>query len=44
MLGMNRLDAYIEAAERDNTRKSYSSAIRHFEVEWKGLLPPTSTP
>ena len=39
---MNRLDQYIEAAERDNTRRSYASAIRHFEVEWKGLLPATS--
>ncbi|MCK6414907.1 MAG: tyrosine-type recombinase/integrase [Burkholderiaceae bacterium] len=38
---MNRLDQYIEAAERDNTRRSYASAIRHFEVEWKGLLPAT---
>ena len=39
---MNRLDQYIEAAERDNTRRSYASAVRHFEVEWKGLLPATS--
>jgi len=38
---MNRLDQYIEAAERDNTRRSYASAVRHFEVEWKGLLPAT---
>ena len=30
---------YIEAAERENTRRSYASAIRHFEIEWKGLLP-----
>lgn len=36
------LDQYIEAAERDNTRRSYASAVRHFEVEWKGLLPATS--
>lgn len=39
---MSRLDQYIEAAERENTRRSYASAIRHFEVEWKGLLPTTS--
>lgn len=39
---MSRLAQYIEAAERDNTRKSYASAIRHFEVEWKGLLPSTA--
>jgi integrase len=39
---MTRLAQYIEAAERDNTRRSYASAIRHFEIEWKGLLPSTS--
>jgi len=39
---MSRLAQYIEAAERDNTRRSYASAIRHFEVEWKGLLPSTA--
>jgi len=36
------LAQYIEAAERDNTRRSYASAIRHFEIEWKGLLPSTA--
>lgn len=39
---MNPLAQYIEAAERDNTRRSYASAIRHFEIEWKGLLPSTA--
>lgn len=39
---MNRLALYLEAAERDNTRRSYGAAIRHFEVEWKGLLPSTA--
>ena len=39
---MNRGVDYIEAAERDNTRRSYASAIRHFEIEWKGLLPSTA--
>lgn len=39
---MSRLAQYIEAAERDNTRRSYASAIRHFEIEWKGLLPSTT--
>ena len=38
---MSRVDQYIEAAERENTRRSYAAAIRHFEVEWKGLLPAT---
>lgn len=27
--------------ERANTRRSYASAIRHFEIEWRGLLPAT---
>ena len=39
---MNRLAQYIKAAERDNTRRSYAAAIRHFETEWKGLLPATT--
>ena len=39
---MSPLAQYIEAAERDNTRRSYASAIRHFEIEWKGLLPSTA--
>ncbi len=39
---MSRLAEYIEAAERDNTRRSYAAAIRHFEIEWKGLLPATT--
>lgn len=39
---MTRLAQYIEAAESDNTRQSYASAIRHFEVEWKGFLPSTA--
>lgn len=39
---MSRLAQYIEAAERGNTRRSYASAIRHFEIEWKGLLPSTA--
>ena len=39
---MTRLAQYIEAAESGNTRRSYASAILHFEVEWKGLLPSTA--
>lgn len=39
---MSNLDQYLDAVERDNTRRSYASAIRHFEIEWKGLLPSTS--
>ena len=39
---MNKLDQYIHAATRDNTRRSYQSAVRHFEIEWQGFLPATS--
>ena len=39
---MSQVDTYLEAANRENTRRSYASALRHFEVEWKGLLPATT--
>lgn len=39
---MSRIDEFIQASERANTQRSYASAIQHFEVEWKGLLPTTS--
>ncbi|MBC3885118.1 site-specific integrase [Undibacterium griseum] len=39
---MNKLDQYVHAATRDNTRSSYQSAVRHFEVEWGGFLPATA--
>jgi integrase len=39
---MSKLDLYIDAATRENTRQSYQSAIRHFEVEWGGFLPATA--
>lgn len=39
---MSKLDQYIDAATRDNTRQSYQSAIRHFEAEWGGFLPATA--
>jgi integrase len=39
---MNDVDRYIEAATRDNTRRSYRAAIEHFEVKWGGFLPATS--
>lgn len=35
------VDRYLEAAERKNTRRSYASALRHFEVNWGGFLPAT---
>ncbi|HEY4084118.1 MAG TPA: tyrosine-type recombinase/integrase [Burkholderiaceae bacterium] len=36
------IEDYLAAADRKNTVRSYSSAVRHFEVSWKGLLPATS--
>lgn len=39
---MSTVDDYLKAAERKNTLLSYASAIRHFEEEWKGLLPASS--
>lgn len=38
---MSQVDTYLKAANRDTTLRSYASALRHFEVEWKGLLPAT---
>ena len=38
---MDRVEHYLAAAERKNTRRSYAAAVRHFEVEWRGLLPTT---
>jgi integrase len=35
-------DDYVNAATRDNTRQSYNSALRHYEVEWGGFLPGTA--
>lgn len=39
---MTAVDRYLEAAERENTRRSYASALHHFEVRWGGFLPATS--
>lgn len=39
---MSNVDRYVSAATRDNTRRSYRSAIEHFEVHWGGFLPATS--
>lgn len=36
------VDRYIEAATRANTRRSYRSAIEHYESEWGGFLPATA--
>jgi hypothetical protein len=31
---MNKVDEYIHAATRDNTRRSNQAAVRHFETAW----------
>lgn len=36
------VDRYLAAATRANTRRSYRSAIEHFEAEWGGFLPATA--
>lgn len=36
------LGEYLHAATRDNTRRSYQSAIEHYEVTWGGFLPATA--
>lgn len=36
---MTDVERYISAGERENTRRSYRSAVRHFEVEYGGFLP-----
>ena len=36
------IDRYLAAATRANTRRSYASAVRHFEVTWGGYLPATA--
>lgn len=38
---MNTVETYLKFAERPNTRRSYAAAVRHFEQEWRGLLPAT---
>ncbi|WP_210247114.1 site-specific integrase [Aliikangiella marina] len=38
----SKINQYIQAATRDNTRRSYQSAIEHYEVTWGGFLPATA--
>lgn len=38
---MNKVDRYLQAGTRENTRKSYRGAVEHFEVTWGGFLPAT---
>jgi integrase len=39
---MSDIERYLQASTRENTRRSYQSAIEHFEVSWGGFLPATS--
>lgn len=39
---METVDSYLELATRPNTVRSYASAVRHFETEWRGLLPASA--
>lgn len=39
---MDKVERYARAATRENTRQSYQSAVRHFEVDWGGFLPATA--
>lgn len=38
---MASFDKYVELAARPNTRRAYAMAVRHYEIEWRGLLPAT---
>lgn len=38
----SKLDQYLAAAQRERTTKAYASAIRHFEVDWGGMLPASA--
>jgi integrase len=40
-MAFGELDDYLNAADRESTLRSYAGCIRHFEQEWKGLLPAT---
>jgi len=37
-----KVEDYVLAADRENTVRSYASALKNFEEVWKGLLPSTS--
>jgi len=37
-----RIERYLQAGTRDNTRRSYQAAVEHFEVSWGGFLPATA--
>lgn len=37
----SKVERYLQAGTRDNTRKSYRAAVEHYEVTWGGFLPAT---
>nr|NLU60382.1 hypothetical protein [Pseudomonas sp. BIGb0427] len=40
---MNTIERYLQAAVRDNTRRSYQAAVEHFEVSWEAFCRPPPT-
>jgi integrase len=38
---MSRVEHYLLQARRENTERSVAAAVRHYELEWRGLLPAT---
>ncbi|NMY52272.1 MULTISPECIES: site-specific integrase [Pseudomonas] len=42
MSDSTKLDRYLRAATRENTRRAYRAALEHYEVSWGGFLPATS--
>jgi len=42
MASAKEIDRYVQAATRENTRRSYQSAVQHYEVSWGGFLPATA--
>ena len=39
---MADIDHYLQAATKENTRRSYQFAVEHYEVSWGGFLPATA--
>ena len=39
---MDKINRYLNASIRENTKKSYDAALAHYELQWKGLLPATA--
>lgn len=41
-MALGNVDDYLQAADRESTLRNYAACIRHYEQEWRGLLPATS--